>query len=204
MESKIEYEINDAKLVLCIREGNEDAKDYLYKKFSPLIHKEINRVKKKAYIYDIDFSDLTQEAMLGFTYAINNFDEDGESKFITFATTCVRRRLKRYVEKFETTKNKSLSASLSLDTDLDDTNSTKIDQVEELISTEPLRKLINDETLDEVSQRIGKSLNDKEKLALQYSVDGKSVSEIADLMDMNTKQIYNLIHRARNKIRVKP
>ncbi len=201
MGLKTNFETNDSKLVLYVRDGNEDAKDHLFQKYSPLIHKEINRLKKKAFIYGIEFSDLTQEAMVGFSFAINSYDEEGDVKFITFATTCIRRRLKNYIEKFETVKNKSYSKSISLDTNINERN-TILDQLEEFISSEPLRKIINDETLVEVSGSIMKKLSENERLVLQYTVDGKSVKEIADIMSMSNKQIYNLIHRARNKIKV--
>lgn len=201
MESKTDYLTDDSQLVYYIREGNDDAKDELYKKYSPLIHKEINRAKKKALVYGVEFADLSQEVMLAFSHAIYNYSDEADVKFITFATTCIRRRLANFLDKLETEKNKSMLNSVALDAVMSNQKSL-IDQVEEIVSSEPLRKLINHETLGEISKQIDENLSDKEKMALSYNLSGKSVDEIAEIMGMNSKQIYNLVYRARSKIKL--
>ncbi len=194
------YEYNDVNAILEIRDNNGEAKDYLFTKYSPLIHKEITDVKKKAAKLGADFQDLTQEAMLGFSFAINNFDEDSEAKFITFATLCIRRRLSNYLAKFETGKNKALVESLPLDATLND-RGLIVDSLKITESADPLRKLINSETLRELQNDMGERLSKKEMEALRYDIAGKSISEIAELMNISNKQVYNLIFRARSKIK---
>lgn len=201
MGLRTELEENDSKLVYYIREGNEEAKEFLYKKYSPLIHKEINRVKKRAFAYGVEYSDLVQEAMLVFSQVVNTYNEVEEVKFLTFATTCLRRKLTSYVEKLETTKNKNSLKMLALDSQLINDEKSVINQIEGPISNEPLKKLINNETLGEVSKRIEEKLSSKEKIVLNYCIEGKSVKEIADIMKLSSKQVYNLIHRARKKIK---
>lgn len=202
MASKTEYEINDSELLMFVQENHEEAKDYLYEKFSPLIHKEINRVRKRAYALGVDFSDLSQEAMLAFSHAINGYNDEEESKFMTFAVLCIRRRLANYISKFDTAKSKSLASSLAIDATVDESLNTVADLIEEPVSTDPLKKVITNETLGEVKERIESKLSDNEKLALEYDLDGKSIEEIATLMEMSQKQIYNLIYRARYKIKL--
>lgn len=199
MELKID-DVNVSNLVLSVRESDEDARDYLYKQFSPLIHKEINAFSKKARMLGIDFADLSQEAMLGFSHAINNFNEDEETKFITFATLCIRRRLVNYIEKFETNKNKVLQESVSLDADVVDEKSSIVDNIQG--GADPLRTIINFETLSELEITFNEKLSENEKMALKFDLNGKSVDEIAELMGKNTKQVYNLIHRARTKMKL--
>ncbi len=204
MESKIDYTVNDSELVLFVRENVDDeAKDFLYDKYTPLIHKEINRVKKRAIALGVEMADLSQEAMLAFSHAINNFNEQEDTKFMTFATIIIRRKLANYLNKFETKKNKTLGASVSMDAPFDDDGqSTFIETIEEAFSNEPLKKMITYETLKEVNRAIKDKLSEKEKVVLQYDLEGKSVSEIAVITGLNTKQIYNLIHRARGKLKI--
>lgn len=204
MESKIDYAVNDSELVLFVRENVDDeAKDFLYDKYTPLIHKEINRVKKRAIALGVEMADLSQEAMLAFSHAINNFNEQEDTKFMTFATIIIRRKLANYLNKFETKKNKTLGASVSMDAPFDDDGqSTFIETIEEAFSNEPLKKMITYETLKEVNRAIKDKLSEKEKVVLQYDLEGKSVSEIADITGLTTKQIYNLIHRARGKLKI--
>lgn len=201
-KTKCEYEVNDSKLVCYVREDNEEAKEALYRKYLPLLNKEINAYKTKAKILRIDEADLTQEAMLAFTYAINNFNDDGEAKFITFATICIRRKLYNFIAKFDTFKSRALERTLPLDAFLDNGDDyTYLDSFEDKHIRDPLAKMISMEALDEAFAIIEKELSQNERLALQYDVEGKSVKEIAKLMGMNQKQIYNLIHRARCKIK---
>ena len=88
-----DYEITDSELIQKINDNNEDAKDYLYERYSNLIHKEVNRVRKLGKDKGIEYSDLLQEAMLAFSEAINRYDDTNNVKFITFATLCIRRKL---------------------------------------------------------------------------------------------------------------
>lgn len=203
MESRIEYGVDDSDLILHVRENDESSKDYLYSKYRALIYKEINRVSKKALILGIDFADLSQEAMLAFSHAINSFDENAEVKFMTFATVIIRRKLMNYIMKFETRKNKVMVESVSMDVAVDeDGQNTFVDVVEEPVSSDPLKKIITNESLEEINDIIKTKLSENEKSVLQYDLDGKSVNEIAGLMHMNTKQVYNLIYRARNKLKI--
>lgn len=203
MELKTNFEDNDSKLVMYIHEGNDDAKIHLYRKYSALIHKEVNRVKKKAFMYGIEYADLSQEAMLAFGHAVNTYNESENVKFITFATTILRRKLSSYIEKLETNKNKATFKILPIDAGDINKDNTLINQVEEIISTEPLRKLINNETLGEVNKEIKQNLSAKEKKALDYTISGISVNDIAREMNITTKQVYNLVYRARKKIKMK-
>lgn len=204
MALKTEYEINDSELVWHIRENaNDDAKDSLYEKYTPLIYKEIYRVKKRAVALGVELADLSQEAMLAFSYAINSFDEDADVKFVTYTTVVIRRKLANYLNKFETKKNKTMVEAVSMDAPVDDENqSAFVETMEESVSTDPLRKMITNETLIEVNKAIKEKLSKNEKIVLQFDLDGKTIPEIVEMTGMSSKQIYNLIHRARSKLKI--
>ncbi len=190
---------DDTKIIFLVREDNQEAKDYLYEKYSPLIHKEINNVKKKAAVLGVEFADLSQEAMLAFSYAINNFNEDGESKFLTFATLCIRRKLANYIQKFETGKSKAMHDSLPLDASLNDDVSL-INHIPNN-SSDPLRKIITNESLKEAKITIDEKLSTNERIAIGYDLEGKTIDEIAEAMNLSKRQVYNLLFRARSKIK---
>ncbi len=196
MELKTE---NDSYLVHLVREFNDPAKDYLYEKYSSLIHSEINKFKTKAKTLDIDPFDLSQEAMLAFSHAINNYKDSEDTKFMTFATLCIRRRLSNFVSKYETNKSKMLSSTVALDKKNIEGNSL-IDSIEDETVRDPLSQIINEETLLEINKSL-KKLSGNEKMALQFYLMGKNANEIAEIMNMSLKQIYNLLHRARNKVK---
>ena len=201
MESKTKnYELNDEELVYLISESG-DAKDELYKKYSPMIHKELNKVKNSAYALGIDWSDLIQEAMLGFSNALSTYNESGEAKFSTYATLCVRRKLLNFIDKHATKKNMIMKSAVSLDAPDSVYGSDYSPYLKDIEGLEPLNKVITDESLEEVSKKFDK-LNYEEKRVMDYTISGKSPSEISELMNISIKKVYNILYRARNKIKI--
>ena len=199
MASNKHIDGNDSHIIYLINENSEDAKEYLYNKYKLLIKKEINRVKKYAYKYNIDLSDLTQEANLAFLGAINSYNDEEDAKFITFATICIRRKLSSYIEKYKTNKIKVLLNTIAIDAFDDNTNFSILSKFEDT-RKEPLKNIIVNESLNETYKKF-KTLNDNEQLALKYSLEDKSAKEIAKIMNISTKQVYNYIYRARNKLK---
>lgn len=202
MEYKIDSDTTDSKLIYMVNENNEDAKDYLYKKYSPLIHKEINRISRDAFRCGIEYSDLTQEAMLAFSEAIRDYDDHLDVKFITFATLCIKRRLINLMRKYNTNKQKIINNQVYLDNSIDGYNESLKELISDKKGKEPLNKLITDESLKEVNQIMIDKLSLSEKKALIGSINGLSINDIAEQLNMTTKQVYNLIYRARKKITI--
>ena len=178
-----------------IKENSEDAKDELYKKYSALIHKEINRFKPKALSLGIEYSDLMQEALLGFTSAVNTYDDKNDVKFITYATTCIRRKLLNYLEKHSTIKSQTMNNALSLD----DENSL-LRFVKDSNEKEPLNSIIYTEKIEELNEKIS-DLSDTERAILEYAIQGLKAEESANEMKLPIKQVYNTLYRTRKKIK---
>lgn len=202
MEYKIDNSTTDSKLIYMVNENNEDAKDYLYRKYSPLIHKEINKISKEAYRCGVEYSDLTQEAMLAFSEAIRDYDDQLDVKFITFATLCIKRRLINLMRKYNTNKQKMINNQIYLDNNIEGYNESFKEYISDKTGKEPLNKLITDESLKEVNQIMLDKLSLSEKRALIGSINGLSINEIANQLNMTPKQVYNLIYRARKKITI--
>ena len=201
MELRTDYNYDDNELVYLISENNEEAKDALYKKYSAMIHKELNRVKKTAFALDMDWSDLMQEALLGFSGAINTYNQENDVKFSTYATLCVRRKLINYVEKNRTAKNFALKNAVSLDIENEKSNIDYSYFLRDLSGKEPLNKLVTDESITEVLDHFGADLTSEEKAIMELSIDGKKPEEIANIMNMSIKKVYNSLYRARKKLK---
>lgn len=189
------YDTLDSELVYMIKENNEDAKEELYKKYSALIHKEINRFKTKALSLGIEYSDLMQEALLGFMNAVNTYDEDNEAKFITYATMCIRRKLLNYIEKYSSIKSQTMNNALSLDDD-----NSLLRFIKDTNEKEPLNSVIYTELVKEINEKIA-VLNETEKTILEYAISGLKAEEIAEKLEMPVKKVYNTLYRARKKIK---
>ena len=86
---------NDATLILLqkAKSGDETAKNTLIEKNSPLVKSIVRRYKNKGVEYD----DLYQLGCVGFSKAINNFDESFNVKFSTYAVPMIAGDIKRFL-----------------------------------------------------------------------------------------------------------
>ncbi len=194
-KTKTLYSETDSELIYMIKENSEDAKEELYRKYSGLIHKEINRFKPKANMLGIDPLDLMQEALLGFMSAVNTYDENNDAKFITYATMCIRRKLLNYMEKHSSIKNQTLSNAISLDDD-----NSLLKYIKDDNEKEPLHSIIYSEQIEELNEKIS-DLTEKERTILELSITGLKAEDIAEKLKMPVKQVYNILYRTRKKIK---
>ena len=199
MESKIDYEVSDEQLVFMINENSEDAKDALYEKYSAMIHKELNAVKRSAYALGIEWQDLFQEAMLGFSNAVSSYNEERNAKFNTYATMCVHRRLLNCIEKNSTIKRFVSNAALPITDEYDNENG-KI-YIKDVSGKEPLNKIIIDEDLNQVKLNLYDKLSYEERVIIDYATNGMKPDAIAKITGKSPKQVYNILYRARKKIK---
>ena len=81
---------NDYELLYLVSENNEDAKELFYKKYKPIIEMKASKYKKYAESKGYDFNDLVQEGMIGLSQAINDFSEQKDVQFNTFANFSVK------------------------------------------------------------------------------------------------------------------
>lgn len=205
MVSKIkDYVISDEELVYMVKENTDVARDYLYEKYSSMIHKELNKVKKSAYALGIEWSDLVQEALLGFSNALSSYDEKNEAQFATYATLCVKRKLLNYIEKYSTTKNYNLRNALPIDALVDGDERDYGYFIKDLEGKEPLNKVITSEQLLEVKCKFKDELTLDEKRAIELALDGQKPELIASKMGITVKRVYNLLYRARQKLKNNP
>jgi len=75
------------------KSGDENAKNILINKNSPLVKSIVRRYKNKGVEYD----DLYQLGCLGFAKAIKNFDENFNVKFSTYAVPMIAGEIKRFL-----------------------------------------------------------------------------------------------------------
>lgn len=96
MPNKGEFMLEQDELLIYIRkakEGDENAKEIIFKNNEPLLKSIIRRFKNKGIEYD----DLYQLASIGLLKAINNFDESFGVKFSTYTLPMVIGEIKRYI-----------------------------------------------------------------------------------------------------------
>lgn len=186
-------EYNDFELVSLIRENNEEAREILYNKYKPIIVKKSTDQIYKLGSYGMEINDLIQEGYIGLDNAINCFNEKENTSFYTFALLCIDRHIITYIKKNTNNKAMVLNDAINLD-----------DGKEYLFrdNTDIEGSFINKEDAKEFINLICDSLSDIEKKVFSLKLEGYDIGEIANLLNKDTKVIYNTLHRIKYKIKL--
>ena len=190
-------DINDYE-VLSMVADNEDATELLFKKYKPLI---IGLAKKTYGIVQntgYDLNDLIQEGMIGFSTAINTFDENKDTTFFTYAKTCIERRLISLVKSASRFKHQLLNESYFVEDLVSDNKS--LENLLEDSTSNPENKLIDDENTKELIKNIQKTLTNLESAVFELKISGFTYKEIAEILDKDSKSIDNAISRIKIKV----
>lgn len=194
-------EYSDGELYSLICESDEDAKDMLFMKYKYIIDIVIKKYAFSAMKYGFEYKDLYQEALVGFSDALQSYQEDKNSSMATFITLCVDRRLQNTIRKAGRIKNKVLLESLSLDHVYEEYNIPLKEVISDNNEHDPLTNITKDEEFDELLEFIEKSLSSSEYEVYKLLISGMSYGEIAKVLGKSPKQIDNAIQRIKNKIK---
>lgn len=195
-------EISDSELFSLICEDNEDAKDILFMKYKYIIDIVIKKYAFVAMRLGFEYKDLYQEALVGFSDAINSYKDDKNASVATFITLCVDRRLQNSIKKASRIKNKMFLDSLSLEHVYEQYEVPLKDIISDDSSNDPLVNITKDEEIEELIEMINESLSDSELEVYKLLITGMNYIEIAKLLNKNPKQIDNAIQRIKNKVKL--
>lgn len=183
---------NDYELVFLAQEGNEDAVNIIYQKYKPIIVKKSKNAIVFATHHGIDINDIMQEGFIGLDEAINNFSQDTDASFYTFAMLCVDRQILNYVRKITGGKDKILNDAITINDSLEKT-------VDDGTNLE-LSFMGRDNDIYMVNE-IRKILTDFERQVFDLRIKGYSFEEIGNELNKDMKSIYNTLQRIRLKIK---
>ena len=195
----MKYDENDYELLYMIKEENEDAKELLYKKYKPLVELKANKfyefVKNKGY----ELNDLIQEGMMGLTNAINDYEDNKDIKFITFANVCIERQIMNFVRDVNRQKHQVLNTSVSIDAE-NKKGMKLLDILNDKTNANPEHSFMLVEEQKELKNEIKELLTDKEKEVFELRYEGFTYQEIAMLLNMSKKAVDGTISRIKQKI----
>jgi RNA polymerase sporulation-specific sigma factor len=194
-------EYSDNELCSMICESDEEAKEILFNKYSYIIDIVIKKYLLSSLKVGIEYNDLYQEALVGFTDALNSYDETKETSIKTFITLCVERKLQNTIVKANSTKNKMLLDAISLDYNVKDEESPLKEVISDNQKNDPLLNITNDENYKELLNKIKSTLSDKEYEVFLLMTSGLSYIEISEQLNKNPKQIDNTIQRIKIKLK---
>ncbi len=193
-------EINDYELIYMIEEENQEAKDMLFEKYRPFVE-----MKAKKYFYQIqnkgyELNDLIQEGMLALSDAINDYENNKNVKFSTFANICIDRQMITFIRDINRQKHQYLNGSISLDQSNIQDGRTLIDLLSDDINKNPLESFISIEEETAMKKEISKLLTDREREVFDLRLEGFSYQDIACLLNSSPKAVDRTIYRIKEKI----
>ena len=190
---------NDYELINYVREKDELASDILFKKYEPLIVSYANKMYPYCRYNGIEINDLIQEGMMGLNLAINNFKDNSDNLFYTFAKKCVERKMISLVIKSRRQKHKILNESLSLEFTLENDKVGDLTSILKDNSLNPEELVITSDSEEELLKNIRSVLTDNEESVFELKIAGFDYKEIAEILDKTPKAIDNTIQRIKNK-----
>lgn len=190
---------SDEELVAIIRDGDNQALDYLMNKYKILVEKKA----KSYFLIGASRDDIIQEGMIGLFKAIRDFKEDKTASFYSFADLCVTRQIISAVKASTRQKHLPLNSYISLNKpsyEEENDKATLIDKMpsQKIINPEDL--LIGQENLSIIEHELSERLSKLEKEVLRCYIDGKSYVEIAEYLRRPVKSIDNALQRIKKKV----
>ncbi len=190
--------LDDVVLVEKAQEGDRRAADTLIDRYKTFV-----RVKTRAYfLVGADRDDIVQEGMIGLFKAIRDYSPDKQASFKYFADICITRQIITAVKTATRQKHSPLNSYISLSKPAyeDESERTLIEMLSLRTSLNPEEIMIDKENLKSTEQKIRKSLSKFELEVMEHYINGKSYTEIAELLEKEPKSIDNAIQRVKKKI----
>ena len=196
---KTQRELEDLRLVLRARNGDDVALDALVRRYTGFV-----RLKASSYfLAGGESDDLIQEGLIGLYKAVRDFRTDKETSFRSFAELCITRQIITAIKTATRFKHAPLNTYVSFShtpAGQDDSDCTLgdalpgpgvDDQVVCVISTEELQSLVF---------CLGTGLSPLESDALRLYLEGNSYEEMAEDLGCDTKTIDNALQRVKRKV----
>lgn len=202
MPSKKDYTNleDDSELLYLVSDNNEEANEIIYKKYEPVISYYAKKYSILVEGKGIDYNDLYQEGLIGLVTAINNYKEQKDIKFSTFAFVCIKRKIFSAVRNVNRKKHSILNDSYSLDYKPDD-DKNGFDNVLASGNGGLEDLLVSKENNEYFIKRLNEELSDFEKMVYDLRINNFNYDEIAATLGKTQKSIDGALGRIRMKIK---
>ena len=177
---------------------NEIATEKLFEKYKPLIHKIANKFYYRNQIAGFELNDLIQEGMVGFSVALNTYDQNKEASFFTFAKLCIIRKMLTFISSANRQKHQLLNESISVERFAEETKQNEVIFSDN--GSNPENLILSLESTKEMMNEIEKELTTFESEVFELKTAGFDNNEIAELLDKEKKSIINAVSRIKAKI----
>lgn len=190
---------SDEQLVEMVRDGHDNALDFLLNKYKALVEKK----SKSYFLIGAGRDDIIQEGMIGLFKAVRDYRDDKMASFYSFADLCVTRQMITAVKASTRQKHMPLNSYISLNKPVFEEDNDKTAFLDRMPSSKiinPEDLFIGQESAGIIELELSKRLSKLEKQVLQLYVDGITYVEIADILNRSIKSIDNALQRIKKKV----
>ncbi|MDX1620433.1 MAG: RNA polymerase sporulation sigma factor SigH [Nitriliruptorales bacterium] len=193
----LETSLTDEELVDEVRDGNDDA-------LTELLHRYRRFARAKARSYFLiggDREDIVQEGMIGLYKAVRDYAAEHGASFRSFAELCITRQILTAIKTATRQKHSPLNTYVSFDRPHHgDPNRTVGDTIADPVEPDPLRRIVDSDSLAQLEAVCDEVLSELESDVLRLYVEGRSYQEIADQLGRHVKSIDNALQRIKRKL----
>ncbi|MFJ7930311.1 RNA polymerase sporulation sigma factor SigH [Peribacillus sp. NPDC096448] len=190
--------MEDVMLVGKIHNGDEEALDFLIKKYRCVVQSNA----LKYFLTGGDKEDVFQEGMIGLYKAIRDYKNCKKSSFRTFAELCITRQIITAVKAAIRQKHSPLNNYVSLYMPIHQGESEQglIDLIPEQRQTDPVTILIKSEEICDIELILTEVLSELESKVVDLYLEGKTYFEISTELNVQKKTIDNALQRVKRKL----
>jgi RNA polymerase sporulation-specific sigma factor len=198
-QEKAQRELDDLRLVLRARNGDDAAMDALIRRYTGFV-----RLKSSSYfLAGGESDDLIQEGLIGLYKAVRDFRSDKETSFRSFAELCITRQIITAIKAATRFKHTPLNTYVSFSNTpagQEESECTVGDALPGPAVHDPAICVISTEELQSLVFCLGTGLSRLESDALRLYLEGSSYEEMAAELGCDTKTIDNALQRVKRKV----
>lgn len=193
-------EIKINNLIIKAKNQDENAIDELFSLFKS----KVNAIAREYFLIGADSDDLIQEGMIGLYKAINIYNPEKNHNFSAFASLCIHRQLQNAVKNANRKKNSPLNSYVPIKY-YDGSSSSEEENIMKLVIVDDTsdieQNIVEKETNAILLSKVKDVLNDLQFTVLKKFINGESYSDIAESVNITTKNVDNLLQAIKKKLK---
>ena len=179
---------------------DEEAMETLIRMYTP----KVTSISRGYFLIGADCDDLIIEGMMGLYKAINIYDSNKNHNFGAFASLCIHRQMQNAVKNANRKKNSPLNAYLPIK-NYDGSKITDEENILKMVivddSSDIEKNILDKEFNAIIINKVKDVLSKDQFMVLEMFINAESYTNMAERMNMTTKQIDNMLQTIKKKLK---
>lgn len=187
--------LSDAALAAAAQAGNGTAEDALVKRYESLAE----GVSRSYFLAGCDADDVRQMARIALLEAVRTYDPARGAEFSTYASACVKNRMKDALRSAASGKNVPLNTSVSIDDEGAEEGGVALG---ELVSPDltPEQQYIEKEAEEAFFEALKEMIGERDLAVIRLYLACVPYKEISEKLGISAKKVDNTVYNAKKKI----